>query len=249
MECPTCEKSLSTKQGVRQHHTKVHGETLPNRCCKGCEVEFYDPKSRREFCDDCNPNAGEHNGNWKDKKSTATCESCSTTFSYYSSNKNGKYCQDCVESAEGLLPENPQEKEPRVFVECRYCGQKKSVLPSQEDNKERGFYCNLNCYGRWLSENIIGSNHHQWEGGPIDYGQSWWSIRRAARERDNYECQICGQSKDELGRNPDVHHLTPVRKFDNVEEAHTMDNVVTLCRSCHRHVEVGEITPNDEDKK
>lgn len=34
MECPTCEKSLATRQGMRQHHAKVHGESLPNERAK-----------------------------------------------------------------------------------------------------------------------------------------------------------------------------------------------------------------------
>ena len=68
MDCPTCGRSLSTKQGMRQHHTKAHGDPLPNRTCEGCDTEFYDPKTRRRYCDDCDPNAGEHNGNWKGRK-------------------------------------------------------------------------------------------------------------------------------------------------------------------------------------
>ena len=236
-------------QGVRQHHTIVHDEPLPNRCCKGCGADFYDSKARRKFCDDCNPNAGEHNGNWGDEKSIAVCETCSSTFSYYPSNKEGTYCPDCVESAKGLLPDNPQKKEPRNTVECGHCGEKKQVLPSEEEDNKRGFFCNMNCYGQWLSENVVGSDHHQWKGGPINYGQSWWRIRRAARRRDDYECQACGRNKDDLGRNPDVHHLTPVREFDSVEQAHTMDNVVTLCRSCHRGVEEGEMALSDDSKK
>jgi hypothetical protein len=65
MDCPTCGTSLSTRQGMRQHHTKMHGEPLPNRTCTGCDERFYDPKARREYCGDCNPNAGSNNGNWK----------------------------------------------------------------------------------------------------------------------------------------------------------------------------------------
>jgi 5-methylcytosine-specific restriction endonuclease McrA len=46
---------------------------------------------------------------------------------------------------------------------------------------------------------------------------------------------------EELGQEPDVHHRTPVRSFDIPEDAHSLDNVVTLCRSCHRNVEEGTI--------
>jgi hypothetical protein len=96
-ECPTCGKQLNTQEGMRQHHTKVHGDPLPNRTCKGCGTEFYDEKARLAFCDDCNPEAGEHNGNWKDARETTTCERCEAAFEFYPSDKEGVYCPTCVD--------------------------------------------------------------------------------------------------------------------------------------------------------
>lgn len=249
MECPTCGKSLRTKQGTRQHHTKVHGDPLPNRTCSGCGFEFYDPKARREYCDDCNPNAGEHNGNWSDAAETTDCKRCGSTFEYYPSDKQGVYCSDCIAAADGLLPDNPSPKGDRVTVSCRSCGDDLEVRPTRIDEQERGFFCTLECYGDWLSANVVGPDHHQWEGGPIEYGRSWWRIRRRALERDDYGCQHCGVGSDELERNPDVHHRRPVRSFDDPEDAHTMENVVTLCRSCHRRAEEGQITVSPADEK
>ncbi len=249
MDCPTCGTSLTTERGMRQHHTKVHGQPLPNRTCKGCGVEFYDPKSRRKFCDDCNPNAGEHNGHWKGGKETATCKSCNSAFEYYPSDKPGVYCPDCVETADGLLPENPSQKGERITTECRTCGAALEVRPRLLEKRTQGCFCSRECHGEWLSENVVGPDHHQWEGGPIEYGRSWWRIRRQALERDDYECQHCGSGRDEIGRNPDVHHRRPVRSFDRLEQAHTMDNVITLCRSCHRRAEDGTITVSLDGEK
>ena len=249
MECPTCGKTLSTVRGMRQHHTKIHGEPLPNRTCRECGLEFYDPKARREFCNDCNPNAGEHNGNWSDAMETTSCERCGEAFDYYPSNKDGKYCSSCVDAADGLLPENPATKGDRVAVHCRSCDTELEVRPARLEEQTRGFFCTLECYGTWLSETVVGPAHHQWKGGPIPYGQRWWRIRRQALERDDYECQHCGADADELGQNPDVHHRQPVRSFDQPDAAHTMDNVITLCRSCHRRVEAGEIVVPPRDEK
>nr|WP_225741153.1 HNH endonuclease signature motif containing protein [Halorussus halophilus] len=223
---------------MRQHHTKVHGVPLPNRTCKGCGTDFYDPKARLEYCEDCNPNGGEHNGNWREAKETAECRICASAFEYYPSDKEGVYCPECVGSSPGLLPENPAEKD-RVAVECTHCDSELQVTPSRLSGRDRGIFCGLDCYGDWLSENVVGESHHQWEGGEIDYGQQWWRVRREALERDDYTCQNCGKSKSELGRNPDVHHIVRVRDFDKPEQAHVLDNVVSLCRSCHRNVEAG----------
>lgn len=133
------------------------------------------------------------------------------------------------------------ERIDRVETSCPACGERLEVLQSRLDRRKRGVFCDLECYGNWLSENVIGPNHHQWTGSSADYGGRWFAIRRAARVRDEYECQVCGTSKAELGRNPDVHHIVPIRDFDDSREAHRLDNVISLCRSCHRKVEAGLI--------
>jgi predicted HNH restriction endonuclease len=42
---------------------------------------------------------------------------------------------------------------------------------------------------------------------------------------------------DEFGRSLEVHHLTPVREFDDPLDAHDLSNLVTLCRPCHKELE------------
>ena len=242
MECPTCGKMLNTERGMRQHHTKVHDEPLPNRECVDCGCEFYDPKAQRTYCDDCYSEDGVNNGNWKEATETATCAVCGDEFEYYPSDKDGVYCQECVAGANGLLPENPSEPLERVTVECGGCGCELRVRPTRVERNERGVFCDFDCYGEWLSENVTGEAHHQWEGGKAKYGGRWWTVRRAALARDDNRCQQCGKTAQELGKRPDVHHLTPVREFEDPQRAHTLDNVITLCRSCHRHVEERNIS-------
>lgn len=241
MECPTCGKILNTTRGMRQHHTKVHGDPLPNRACSGCKTRFYDPKARREYCDDCNPNAGKHNGNWKNASETTVCKTCETEFDYYPSDKKGTYCSTCVEKADGLLPEHYTEKVERVKVACPACEKERTVLPSIVENNKRGVFCDLDCYGAWLSENIVGEDHHMWKGANPEYAYGWSKIQRAARVRDGYQCRVCGVTKSELGRNPDVHHIKPVREFEHPRDAHDMENVISLCPSCHSKAEAGAI--------
>jgi len=53
-------------------------------------------------------------------------------------------------------------------------------------------------------------------------------LREKVRERDNRECQHCGASLD--GR-LHVHHI------DTDKENNSMDNLVSLCSSCHKSLE------------
>ncbi|MEF8868528.1 MAG: HNH endonuclease signature motif containing protein, partial [Haloarculaceae archaeon] len=75
----------------------------------------------------------------------------------------------------------------------------------------------------------------------------WNEVRERALERDDRTCVVCGTGADELGRNPDVHHIVPLRAFVESPvlmetDAHTIDNVVSLCPSCHRKAEFGHFS-------
>ncbi len=88
----------------------------------------------------------------------------------------------------------------------------------------------------------------QWMGDPLDYGPEWESLRRRARERDGFRCVQCGAPERE-GRQHDVHHVRPLRAFlleagrkgqdltQARQEANRLDNLITLCPTCHRLAE------------
>ena len=97
-----------------------------------------------------------------------------------------------------------------------------------------------------------------WEAGilarPNNYGPNWQQQRRRALERDGYRCRTCGaQSKqagdEEQGALLHVHHIRPFRDYgytpganENYRVANQLENLVTLCPSCHRRAEAGQQT-------
>lgn len=54
----------------------------------------------------------------------------------------------------------------------------------------------------------------------------WQVVRFAAKRRDGWKCVSCGSNRD-----LEVDHIRPVR--DAPELAYTLDNLQTLCTSCH----------------
>ena len=74
-----------------------------------------------------------------------------------------------------------------------------------------------------------------WSNDPNDYGPGWTQIRDRVRARDKYTCQVCGAV--ETNRQHDVHHKTPFRAFTSFVEANRLENLTTLCPSCHHKVE------------
>lgn len=248
MECPTCGRSFSSGRGMRQHHTKMHDVRLPNRTCSDCGVEFYDSDARLEYCPTCNPNSGKNNGNWQNAKVRVECERCGSEFGYYPSNKKGVYCPTCVSEADEFLGDHYVEVHDiaRLQRECDFCGIDISVLVSERESGA-GRFCSRECLSNWMSENRRGKDHHHWLPGDSTYTGQWWEARRTALERDDYQCQYCGKTAEEIGRNPDVHHITPLRSFENPHEAHEIGNLISLCRSCHRRVESGIIEGPEPD--
>jgi DEAD/DEAH box helicase domain-containing protein len=85
---------------------------------------------------------------------------------------------------------------------------------------------------------------------PNDYGPNWAQQRDAARKRDGYRCTQCN-APERGDRQHDVHHVRPFREFGYIpgqneayREANRLENLVTLCRSCHRAVETARGTRN-----
>ncbi|MEW5941227.1 MAG: DEAD/DEAH box helicase, partial [Chloroflexota bacterium] len=80
-----------------------------------------------------------------------------------------------------------------------------------------------------------------WSSDPNDYGPDWPKIRDRVRARDGFRCQMCGTPEN--GRQHDVHHKIPFRNFrasdgsPDPSAANRLDNLVTLCHSCHRKAE------------
>ncbi len=95
-----------------------------------------------------------------------------------------------------------------------------------------------------------------WSNDPNQYGADWGKIRDRVRARDKYQCQVCGVTEPDpstlrhgereanrqdgatlRARQHDVHHKTPFRSFTSAADANRLDNLTTLCSSCHRKVE------------
>ena len=68
-------------------------------------------------------------------------------------------------------------------------------------------------------------------------GANWEIQAKLARERDAFACQVCGVTEEELGRQLHVHHKIPYRSFKSNIEANRLENLVSVCPSCHSRLE------------
>ena len=78
---------------------------------------------------------------------------------------------------------------------------------------------------------------------PLNYGPNWEQQKQQARRRDGGRCRGCG-AQERPGHHHHVHHIRPFRTFGYIPgkndfylQANALDNLVTLCPSCHRTAE------------
>ncbi|UYN90431.1 MAG: DEAD/DEAH box helicase [Anaerolineales bacterium] len=94
----------------------------------------------------------------------------------------------------------------------------------------------LNTYGYWfaIGDDTVERLREQglWTNDANDYGPDWMAVRKAALERDGHRCQVCGAPEP-----LDVHHKQPLRSFRSHEEGNRLENLVSLCPTCHRRAE------------
>jgi hypothetical protein len=254
--CPTCEKEFESRRGLGVHHSSVHDEQLPNRQCNECKTQFHSEYEKKYCSKSCRKKGvsytGADNPNYRGGKESTECELCGDPFKYYPSEKEGLYCSDCVETREWREQppldgkNNPRWKGGELKLECAACGGTVWRYPSDVTGEVT--VCDRECLSDCLSTEFTGDGHPNWKGGDTgNYGPGWNRVRRNALERDDYECVVCGATKADIGRNPDVHHIVPVRVFaatDGYEktDAHELENVVSLCLPCHRKADFGHIS-------
>lgn len=147
----------------------------------------------------------------------------------------GNPCAGKYKSERGLNrpPLRKTKPENTVIKPCGWCG--KPVERKKYNTREVfGPFCNHACYGQWRSANLAGENSPAWKGGyELWYEGNWKSQRAKARKRDNHTCQDCGVTEQSWGYKLDVHHIVDYDDFEDKKEANDLNNLVTLCRTCH----------------
>jgi len=127
----------------------------------------------------------------------------------------------------------------KVDTVCIRCGRVTKICRMQLTKKRHTGICR-SCVTS--EQNLLRyknpEDHPSWAGG-FKYhltgrfgrdpqGLSWKTQKLLALQRDTNTCQTCGKYK--LGWKPDVHHIKPYRLC----YSHHVDNLVCLCRSCHK---------------
>lgn len=201
------------------------------KICQQCGKEFFPinerPSRPAKYCSrKCSHKA-------HTTRVTLICRQCNTSFerkSYMAtwSQERGPFCGfQCYGKWQKINLLGVRRN--RVNVTCYTCGQSFEKVPSALSKRN---FCSRICFGKWrASSEWTGRNNPSWKGGHYDYrGENWGKQSALARKRDNNTCQHCQDINNILH----VHHITPFRLFDDYRNANKLDNLITLCNSCHQ---------------
>lgn len=163
------------------------------------------------------------------------CLTCNITFSVKPSKMDKRlFCSRECYVKYNVGEKCPSFKNAKKIGVCETCKKEFIFFPSVRKTAK---FCSKACHWEY-KKTLTGEKSNNWQGGAKDYyGANWVYSRQKTRKRDNYTCQMCGIPESENGRDLDVHHKKPFDLCGNYEEANQLDNLISLCKSCHKIAE------------
>jgi predicted nucleic acid-binding Zn ribbon protein len=165
------------------------------------------------------------------------CKNCGSEFTTSQRIQNKSYCSiDCYHEYRRKKAGHKTRVQYRF---CVICGKTFKAYPRGKK------HCSRECFEIAHKDNMRGENNPSYIDGrsykpTYDAGSEWHHIRVRVYNRDNYECQDCGEKcvgKDTAMKYPEYskriiqcHHIVPY----DVSQDNSLDNLVTLCIVCHR---------------
>ena len=215
--CPDCGEKR--KASARTLGRIANGEMTER--CRSCAA--------RKRVQDLGIRYGEESNGWRGGNVKVICAQCNKEIERYPSSiaPSGKtFCSvECCNTyrwANIKKEDHPRWKGGPDIMTCEWCGKAFEIRVSRK--KGEGRFCSRACLGMWISKYRSGEDSAHWHGGKNNesYSASFnRRLKQRIRRRDSYHCALCGDEGSI------VHHV------DYDKSNAEMNNLVTLCRSCH----------------
>lgn len=187
------------------------------KICLFCEKSFLGVTERARFCSKNCEVSYRHKQNYVPKPVkyiTKICPNCKNEFQCETSKPNKKFCSGTCRDMYYKKYSSKKSRESNQIIET--LRKQIEIKVNEIINKSK-------------------SNGDTYNNTTLDYrllGDIPLEIRNIVLERDHNKCQICNSRN-----NLHIHHIVKRRNGGS----HDPDNLITLCASCHRHVEIGVI--------
>jgi len=220
-KCQNCGKEFYTtpensfcSKSCSKIYSELHKESQDTEIakCKKCGGNFIPNNEGEEFCSiECKELSSFHNILIERRN----CEQCGKEFKWSSRNPKQKYCSfECRKLAKVQNSNNRNKKKIKKDLEPLYNEIHLRVSEIISKMYETGNSFN----GKYID---------YWNVGNISE-----KTRMEVLERDDHRCQVCDKDS-----NLHLHHLIKRRNGGD----HSAENLITLCASCHRHIETRDV--------
>lgn len=201
-QCPTCGETFASEQGMKSHHTKVHGVSIAGHglACEECGGAFTVPPRRIDSAKYCSIECkGTAERNDTTKHECPTCgdhfksrSGVGTHHSQMHGSKIGQVELTCETCGEGYTRHESvaddsrycshecqtEGQRDRVTVECIKCGTPLSRIPAEAQGEN---WCS-ECFGR------------QYEEIETECGVCGEQLMRKRRHVESFEVSVCDAS-------------------------------------------------------
>tara|TARA_Y100000310_G_scaffold260707_2_gene269787 strand:- start:4960 stop:5724 length:765 start_codon:yes stop_codon:yes gene_type:complete len=212
------------------------------KVCKTCGEKLYRknyPKTsyeqwrKRKYCSSGCMGKAQSTGNKITKSKTGKhkeCKVCGKNFWTTPAREKDGRGKCCSKKCYTKIQKGKIRK-PELRKFCTNCG-KVFVADGWGIRRGYGKFCSRKCVAQyWLKTGaFLGENSNNWLGGksfepyPSEFNRK---LKNRVRKRDNYVCQECGYTQEQLRYNLPVHHI------DYDKKNNSLNNLISLCRSCH----------------
>lgn len=183
--------------------------------CKICGTTTQINQSARNLPVYCSPNC-------RKKKHHIKCVICEKMF--YTSHHDSKTCSKpcaCKLVSQKIVK--------YTCSSCKEVYERPSSLVRTKTNN----FCSRKCASKHFSIGRLNTSQR--------YGKDWHIIRENRLRFDHYTCLSCMKHNSELDVRLEVHHVIPIKEFEQPDDGNYKENLRTLCSTCHHKVEKGKI--------
>ena len=170
----------------------------------------------------------------EDKNVKRICKNCGKEFIINKSklsdktNNSGNFCsRECYNKYQKTLTGERNNNYNSIKYNCDYCGEEIEKKKKKMEEYEH-HYCSRECKGKHHSELFSGENNPLWRGGHKNRKGDFEKVKKE-HFNGNQFCAICGTTQK-----IHIHHIIPYR----YTEDNSVNNLIPLCVSCHRKIEV-----------
>lgn len=216
--------------------------------CTYCKCDYKIPKEGKAplgkpFCSrNCwnKYQTGSNNSMWCDSKSSVICTICNNEFSIKTKKRrlSARYCSVACRTID--YQKNGYPKDTRISIPCSVCSNDIKVRKVNLGDRK---FCNRECSDKAHSIFARGTNNGRYiHGDNMSIYPPGWTrkFKMAIRERDCNRCKLC---KSESKRTLHVHHI------DYDVKNLSLNNLISLCNSCHSKMHGGKESRMEWGKK